>query len=198
MEFDKATDLFLSCSDSLKNNSLYCADAIQLAVQFTSVKIDYLLGRAIYFHNNKEFRKRDRAFDKAFELLLKTDELLNAHPLYRLKRWTDFARSWGNNEKEADYYEENAKRQITTWGGPDLSEYAAKVWSGLIKDYYLPRWIKFADSLKTGSYSNLLNWEEKWITTSTKESKKKKLKDPVKFAKSLVAGAKKAYNDLSQ
>ncbi|MGD1008455.1 MAG: alpha-N-acetylglucosaminidase C-terminal domain-containing protein, partial [Ignavibacteriaceae bacterium] len=198
VEFDKATDLFLSCPESLKSNRLYCADAIQIAVQFTSIKIDHLLSEAIDFHNKKEFKKRDLAFDKAFELLKKTDKLLGAHPLYRLKKWIDFARSWGNDEKEANYFEENAKRQITTWGGPDLSEYAAKVWSGLIKDYYLPRWEKFADSLKTGSNSNILNWEEKWITTPTKEFNETKLKDPVESAKALVSEAKKTYKEVTQ
>jgi alpha-N-acetylglucosaminidase len=191
-EFDKAAELFLSCPESLKNNKLYRSDAIQIAVQFASIKIDQLLNEAIDFHNNKEFKKRDIAFQSAFSLLKKTDKLLGAHPLYRLKRWIDFARRWGNNLKEANYYEENAKRQITTWGGPDLSEYAAKVWNCLIKDYYLPRWEKFADSLKSGSKMNLINWEEKWISTPVKNFNETKIKDPVKFAKDLVADAKKA------
>jgi len=195
-DFDKAADLFLSCPISFNSNSLYCADAIQISVQFTSIKIDQLLSRAIYFNNRKEFKKRDLAFDKAFELLKKTDKLLDAHPLYRLNRWVDFARSWGNNDKEANYFEENAKRQITTWGGPNLSEYAAKVWSGLIKNYYLPRWEKFADSLKNGSNSNLLNWEEKWITTPIKEFDEMKIKDPVEFARVLVSNAKKAFKEV--
>ena len=39
---------------------------------------------------------------------------------------------------------------------------------------------------------NLINWEEKWISTPVKNFNETKIKDPVKFAKDLVADAKKA------
>ncbi|MDR3627251.1 MAG: alpha-N-acetylglucosaminidase [Ignavibacteriaceae bacterium] len=197
-DLDKATDLFLSGSESLKGNSLYTADAIQIAVEFASSKADQLLDKAIGFHKKNEFNKRDIAFDKAFTLISKVDELLSAHPLYRINRWIDFARSWGKDEKEADFYEENAKRQITTWGGPYLTEYASKIWSGLVKNYYLPRWEKFADSLKTGAACDLFNWEEKWITTPVKHFDEAKPDNPVQFAKDLVSEAKKDQQEVSQ
>lgn len=189
-DFDKAVELFLDCAGSIKNNTLYNADAIQLAVQYASIRADRLLITAIEFNKNNEAAKRDLAFEKAFGLIKKIDDILNAHPLYRLERWVKFARSWGNNAAEADFYEENAKRQITTWGGPDLTEYAAKIWSGFVKDYYLPRWQKIADSLSTGSKCDLLNWEEKWITTPVAQFDKMRTDDPVKLAKELIKEAK--------
>jgi alpha-N-acetylglucosaminidase len=190
-DFDKAVGLFLSCSDSLKESGLYKDDAIQLAVQFASNKVDFILNRAIYFYKKNSKVQMTNAFDTAFVLLNKIDELLNDHPLYRLQRWVQLARDWGITPEEKNYYEENAKRQITTWGGPNLSEYAAKEWSGLIKDYYLPRWEKFADSLETGVPYNIYAWEEKWISTPTKNFEEPKINDPIDFAKSLITESSK-------
>ncbi len=190
-DFDHAVQNFLSCSDSLENNKLYLDDAIQLVVQYASTKTDFLLNQAISYHISHQYEKRDEAFDDAFILLDKIDELINVHPLYRLKRWIDFARNWGSDEKESDYYESDAKRQITTWGGPNLSEYAAKVWSGLIKGYYLHRWQKFADSLRTGVDYDIYSWEEKWIKTPLKNMEIKKPDDPIKFAKALIKESNK-------
>lgn len=44
-----------------------------------------------------------------------------------------------------------------TMGGPNLSEYAAKEWSGLIDTYYLQRWERFADSLEHGTSYHIHN-----------------------------------------
>ncbi|RMY85789.1 hypothetical protein D0864_07220 [Hortaea werneckii] len=46
----------------------------------------------------------------------------------------------------ANFYEYNARNQITLWGpGGEISDYAAKQWGGLIGSYYLPRWEMFVD-----------------------------------------------------
>ncbi len=190
--FSKATSLFLSCSGKLKNSKLYKDDAIQIAAQYTSNVVDSLLATAIYQHNNNNAGKMKRAFNSAFLLLGKLDTLLYNHPLYGLKSWVELARNWGTSEKEKKYYESDAKRQVTTWGGPHLSEYAAKEWSGLIKDYYLQRWKRFADSLEYGTPYNIYQWEEKWITTPIKHFDDEKLNDPIGYAKELVEEAKEA------
>ena len=72
----------------------------------------------------------------------------------------NFARNSGTTPAEKDAYEINAKRLITTWGGFQ-EDYAARFWSGLIKDYYIPR-LKIYFSKQRGS---LGNWEEEWINT---------------------------------
>ncbi len=196
--FDKAAELFLSCSDSLKESDLYNADAIQIAAQFVSNKVDFLLNRAIYWYGKRNKAQMKNAFNSAFVLLKKVDELLNNHPLYRLQRWVRLARSWGTSPQEKDFYESNAKRQITTWGGPYLSEYAAKEWGGLIKDYYLQRWKRFADSLETGTNYNIYSWEEKWITTPVKGLSNKKLNDSIEYAKQLISKSIKDCNKFSE
>ncbi len=196
VDFDKAAKLFLSCSGGFEKNNLYRDDAIQIAAQYAGYKVDSLLCLAIRFHQTKKYKSRDEAFSKAFILMNNIDSLLGEHPLYRLARWIKFARSWGINTKEKNFYEENAKRQITTWGGSHLSEYAAKVWNGLIKDYYLKRWERFADSLKYGTKYSILNWEEKWITNPTIHFDKSNITDPVLYSQNLILKARKFLRDV--
>lgn len=82
-----------------------------------------------------------------FELV---DALLAGHPLHRLERWLEQARAHGHTPKEADYYERSARRIITTWGS-GVEDYSARLWSGLVRDYYAPRY-----RLEQGSPP--LNW----------------------------------------
>ena len=66
------------------------------------------------------------------------DALLAGHPLHRLERWLAQARAHGRTPEEADYYERSARRIITTWG-PGVEDYSARLWSGLVRDFYAPR-----------------------------------------------------------
>ena len=98
--------------------------------------------------------------DKAVDILLEVDRLLASHPLYRLEEWVELARDWGDAESEKNAYEANAKRLITTWGGFQ-EDYAARFWSGLIKDYYIPRMKLYFSEQRT----DMDRWEENWIKT---------------------------------
>ena len=188
-DFDNAVKLFLSCADEFKNKELYLHDLVQLTVQYTSIKADFLLEKAIYWHHQKNFNKCNLIFDEAFNLLKEIDALLNTIPSLRLERWIDFAGRWGTTPNEIAYYKSDAKRQITTWGGPALSEYAAKIWSGLIRDYYLPRWEYFTQCLKSGKEYKIYEWEENWIKNTNQLSIPLKVDDQVKFAENLIRKA---------
>ena len=190
--FDKAVGLFLSCSDTLKGSELYRDDAIEIAAQYASLTVDSLLNKAVEAQINMNSSRRDSAFSEAFRILPRIDELLRAHPLFRLKRWIDLARQWGNTPLQKDYYEKDAKLQVTLWGGPDLSEYAAKVWSGIIDTYYLKRWERFADSLEHGTKYDIRNWEMKWNNTPIEHFDTTKPADPITYAKELVADCSRA------
>jgi alpha-N-acetylglucosaminidase len=69
------------------------------------------------------------------ELLADLDRLLDTQPQHRLSGWIRAARQWGQNAAEQDFYERNARSQVTIWGGPRLYDYAAKEWSGLTADF---------------------------------------------------------------
>ena len=87
------------------------------------------------------------------------DALLEGHPLHRLERWLAMARSHGSTTQASDYYERSARRIITTWG-PGVEDYADKLWSGLIRDFYAPR---FHLEQQGATSSALETWENNWV-----------------------------------
>lgn len=179
-DFFKAVELFLSNSDSLQQSELYRNDAIEFAAYYLSAKADILYKEALDM--KQKGYEANAVLSKAISLLLDVDRLLLSHPLYRLDRWVTDARLCGKSVSEQDCYEMNAKRLITTWGGKQ-EDYAARVWSGLIKDYYIPRLQCYFDG------KNLDVWEEQWITTPWQNTTEP-FEHPLKTAVRLVNAAK--------
>ena len=156
-DFGTGTGLFLSCRDSVKNISLFTIDAIEFTCQYLGLKADKLIEK-FYKQGSSDYE----LIDEAISILTTVDKLLESHPEWKLKNWTDFAAGWGDTPEEKAYYVSNAKRLITTWGGEN-NEYAAKTWSGLLRDYYIPRWKLFSAAKKNSSAFDMLKWEENWI-----------------------------------
>lgn len=89
------------------------------------------------------------------QLLLQMDSLAATRAEFRAQDWLDAAAAWGDTPEEKQYYRDNAWQLLTIWGeGPNLNDYANRVWSGLIRAYYLPRWELFIrmhlDCLQSG------------------------------------------------
>lgn len=54
--------------------------------------------------------------DRFLRLILMQDRLLATRPEFKVGRWLESARNLGSTEEEKDWYEWNARVQITTWG----------------------------------------------------------------------------------
>lgn len=178
--FLQGVELFLSCADSLESSPLYVNDAIEYASYYLAAKADDCYKRALKEDSLGNRVAAMQQLDRSVEILLDVDKLLASHPLYRLEEWVDMARDWGKTDLEKDAYEANAKRLITTWGGFQ-EDYAARFWSGLIKDYYIPRMKLYFSEQR----ADLNRWEENWIkapwhNTSTS------FEDPLQSAIKLV------------
>ena len=99
------------------------------------------------------YRAGDRALaaslaDGMQALLEDIDRLAGELPEFRLDRWLEAAAGWAASPEEEPYYRHNALHLITTWGtAPNLNDYASRVWSGLVSDYYAKRWKLFTDSV---------------------------------------------------
>ena len=92
-------------------------------------------------------------------LLEGIDAVLAGHPTYDLRTWIAKARACADgDEKLADYYETDARRIITVWA-PGLGDYAARVWSGLVANYYMPR-LRLA---RAGKVKEINAWQNKWV-----------------------------------
>ena len=94
------------------------------------------LDKAFMERNESDFYAHSNVM---YELLSDLDDLNSHHPQASLSQWLQQARDLGSTPAVKDYYEMNARRLITTWGG-SLNDYACRNWSGLMWDYYAKRW----------------------------------------------------------
>lgn len=179
---------FLACSDQLKKSPLYRADAVELSAIALSLKADewFAVVRQSLDGGGGAVEEsfQTHAMDRALELLTATDRLLESHPIDRLQRWLDFARDHGINNVERDGYESDARRIVTVWG-PPINDYSARMWSGLIRDFYAPRMRKMFDGIKSGEKFDRKAWEENWVNGHG-VSKMDPFADPVAAAVMLV------------
>ncbi len=94
-----------------------------------------------------------RAAERFLELMDDCDRLLGCRDEFRLDRWIESARRWGNTPEAADYYEWNARLLLTLWGPVDrpepLFDYCCREWNGLLSGYYMVRWKRFFDYVES-------------------------------------------------
>lgn len=152
----EAAKLYLECRDELGHEPLFRADAIELAALALGIRAENELRSA------QEAPTEKARADQFLGTLLTLDQLLESHPKHRLSLWTEYARTHSSSEAMKDYYESNAKRIVTTWGG-NVNDYANRIWSGLIRDYYVPRWTMYFEGQRTGTKPDVAAWEEQWI-----------------------------------
>lgn len=111
------------------------------------------------------------------KILTTLDSVLSTNEAFSLSTWLNAARSLTANKTLADFYEYNARNQVTLWG-PDgqISDYASKSWGGLISGYYLPRWeifISYIQETEIGCYNvtalneRLFEFELPWQTETS-------------------------------
>ena len=148
------------------------------------------------------YQQKDLAAFKKYsaefiELIEDMDRLLATRKDFLLGPWVADARSWGKTESEKALYEMNAKDLITLWGDKDcpLNEYACKQWSGLMTDFYKPRWEQYFAQLeldiagekvfdKQVFTAQIKAWEWTWVNMH-KDYSVKPQGDPVAEARQL-------------
>ena len=95
--------------------------------------------------------------------MIDLDQLNGHHPQSTLHTWLQQARDLGSTPEVKDYYEMNARRLITTWGG-SLNDYACRNWSGLIDAYYHHRWMFYIQEMYGALY-----WQRPFDETNVRE-----------------------------
>lgn len=178
--FFTAVQNFLDCAPQLQQSDLYCNDAVELAALYLGLKADQYYKAALLADSLGQTARWQAVLDTSIRLLLATDSLLASHPTDRLQPWVTLARGHGASEADKNYYEADAKRLITTWGGRQ-EDYAARLWSGLIRDYYVPRIRMYFSEQRAA----LPEWEEQWVQKPG-ISTLQPYADPVRRARELV------------
>lgn len=146
----KAIESFLSCADRLGDSELYRHDAVAYSAMYLAAKADEVLRNIEWGYVYGKWRDRPEMLaaqeSEFFCLLEDCDRLLESHPVFRLERWAEMAARAGRTDEERDAFEEEQRRLVTVWGGPNLSDYSCRLWSGLVRDYYIPRWRHYFDN----------------------------------------------------
>lgn len=185
-DYFRGLEAFLSASEELKDSPYYLTDLCEMTAHYLGGKAEiltrqidqeYLLGDTLQAHF---LQSRFETF------MLGMDRILSQHPTLRLDRWVSFASKAARTEAQRKQYEMNARRIVTVWG-PPVDDYSARMWSGLIGQYYLGRWKEYYRGREKGEAVDLASWERNWVENNRDTYKWNSGLDIVAFAREMFA-----------
>ncbi|XP_078446491.1 alpha-N-acetylglucosaminidase family / NAGLU family [Wolffia australiana] len=177
-EVINALCLFLLAGEKIEESHTYRYDLVDLTRQVLSK-----IGNQLYLDAIKAYKQGDsdslsRHSGRLIELIEDLDTLLSSDDNFLLGTWLENAKSLATSQEERKQYEWNARTQVTMWfdntetNQSKLHDYANKYWSGLLREYYLPRastYFKYLiESLKEEVEFPLEKWRSEWISYSNK------------------------------
>lgn len=191
-DFYLAIEAFLADADNYSDSKFYKDDLVEATAMYVGGKLEVLSNIIETYYIDGEIEKGEK-LEKQFEyLMLGIDKILSVHPTLTLENWLKFAEKAGANEAQKKQYVTNAKRIVTIWG-PPVDDYSARLWSGLIRDYYLPRWKKYFESCRNGTSFDIAAWEKNWVENE-QISKAPVCENSISLCKELI----KACNSINQ
>lgn len=151
--------LFISTAESNDNiNFLFKHDLVDITRQYLQTLTDryYLKIRKSYYRRNlNTFNQYTEEF---LEIISDIDRLLKTDELFMLGSWIQSAKNLAmevGDDNIKDLYENNSRYQITLWGpNGEIVDYANKQWSGVVMDFFLPRWMVFFGALRDSIRNN--------------------------------------------
>uniref|UniRef100_A0A0K8V5Z8 Alpha-N-acetylglucosaminidase n=1 Tax=Bactrocera latifrons TaxID=174628 RepID=A0A0K8V5Z8_BACLA len=127
-------------------------DLVDITRQFLQITFDQLYINLMVAYTSKNMEKYVFIADKMLEALQDLETTLATNMDFSLSRWLEAAKNLGRTPVEKQLYEMNARNQITAWGpNGQILDYATKQWSGVVIDYYRPRWALFLQMLQKKS-----------------------------------------------
>ncbi len=190
-EYFKAIEAFIEASATLGKNEEYKKDLALWAGFYAFGKADLIADEIERCYKMGDMAGATALRKRFRQAMLAADSFFDANPIVRLERWINFARNFGSTAEEKDKFEINARRIVTIWGPGRgrvyLNDYAAKIWSGLIRDYYLPRVENYFDARENGEKFNFNAWEHQFADNLPPISQPKPYKNLVKAARKAVA-----------
>lgn len=112
----RAAGMMVDAAERFRGNNNFEYDLVDIVRQAVAEK-----GRLMYRVLVDAYKAGDRELfklssDRFLRLILMQDRLLATRPEFKVGRWLESARNLGSTEEEKDWYEWNARVQITTWG----------------------------------------------------------------------------------
>lgn len=179
-ELEKAAELLIEDYDILINSEGYKYDLVTLLQQVLSNKAYEIYGKIITAFNDKNLSLFETETNRFLKIADTMDAVTACSKHYMLGTWIKAANDLAENADDFTkmLYEQNAKSLITTWGSYNqcetggLHDYSNRQWSGLIKDFYKPRWERWItariNELKGMPFEEKIEWfpwEWNWVRT---------------------------------
>ncbi len=187
--FYKAVESLVPLVPEMKESPLFLLDLTEMTAQYVGGKLEVLVQAIDKAYSENDQNKAKRLEKQFINLALGMDALLNTHSTLRMDNWIDFAIKNGDSPAAKKLYERNARRLVTIWG-PPVDDYSARIWSGLIRDYYVPRWQHYFESRKTNQPFDFATWERDWVENRTGLSPAEPVKDIAKACVELIEKSK--------
>lgn len=153
----------------LHDAPLYRTDVITYAAAYLCAKADELYKDAMVSYALGDKDGGRALASRLYDVLLAADRLLESHPLMRMQRWLDYAGQCATSASERMEFRTEALRLVTTWDAEGIHDYASRCWSGLLRDYYVPRLKALFSSLEEGKALDIYAVENAFIEKVARE-----------------------------
>ena len=121
-------------------------DLVALGTKVMENRFDAFFDELRSAYQRKDVVAMEDILDEVEEFSEELEALLASDARFSFQEWIDAARAMGKTPDEKDYYERSGRVLLTSWGGAgQLTDYAARQWSGLFLNYYKARWDMFAE-----------------------------------------------------
>ncbi|SPP86238.1 alpha-N-acetylglucosaminidase [Drosophila guanche] len=135
--------------------AIYEHDLVDITRQYLQISADQLYDNLKSAYRKRQGNRFEYLGSKLLQLFDDLERILASGSNFLLGTWLADAKRAAPSAKDKANFEFNARNQLTAWG-PDaqIVDYACKQWSGLVWDYYRPRWALFLDDVALALHSN--------------------------------------------
>ena len=166
----EALGKFVNVSEKYRGCNNFEFDIVDLARQALSDRMFKLLGEIERAFDNSDTEQFKKLSDTFLVMIKMQDALLSSRTEFMVGPWIESAMQSGRFNSEADFLRWNARMLITTWSESptflqsEMVDYGYREWSGLLSDYYYPRWKQFFDNINEGQslISSAPDIDSKW------------------------------------
>ncbi|EDW11625.1 uncharacterized protein Dmoj_GI17241 [Drosophila mojavensis] len=128
--------------------AIYEHDLVDITRQCLQLSFDRFYVNLKSACRHKQLNRVEYLAGKLLELFADMERILASGEHYLLGNWLEAAKRLAPSEEQRPIYEFNARNQLTSWGpNYQIPDYATKQWSGLMSDYFQPRWNMFLEAV---------------------------------------------------
>ncbi|KAL7739059.1 hypothetical protein ACLKA6_011395 [Drosophila palustris] len=134
---------------------IYEHDLVDITRQFLQLSIDQIYVNLKSAYRKSQLPRFQYLAGHLQQMLDDMERILASSVHFLLGNWLEDAKQLAPSLDQRPIYEFNARNQLTAWGpNGQILDYASKQWSGMVRDYYKPRWNMFLDAVTLAMQSN--------------------------------------------